>query len=288
MRANGSGKLVLVGFVAAMSVGAMGCAADLSTAVEGMPASNNARVAVLATQGGKGTKTSLFDTSKANYTNDGKLNLVIASSSYHDLKDLMPSSSTPNLYFNSDATAFVKPQPDADGNGIDDTFFVVTEQNLPGQRLERGIVYSGPYTDGAVIKDHYNRDVIAKYTGLATVMGTIGENPVQANGNIVLDADFGAATVRGEMTLTGASQFDSAVFISDFTQDWNDYKIKNVVLRQGGAGVTDPSQSSGVGSFIGKNGQGTMGAFSLSSPLAGTGEIANIQGHYIGSADSLK
>lgn len=289
MRVNMSKSFVLPGIAAVMSLGAAGCAADLAAVIPGDPGANNARMSVLATQGGKTTKTSLFDTSKANFTSSGgTADLVIASSDYHDLRGLNESMATPGLFFNADATAIVKAQPDADGNGVADTFFVITEQNLPGQRLERGIAYVGPFTDKKVIEGYYHPDVIAKYTGVANVMGTIGQNPVQANGSIELHADFGAATVKGEMTLAGASQFDSAVFLSDLTSEWSDYRIKNVVLKKDGVGITDASQSSGVGSFIGAKGQGTMGAFSLSSPVTGTGEIANIQGYYIGSADSLK
>lgn len=289
MRLDGSRRFALVGIGVVMSLGAAGCAADLEAVITGDAATNNARMSVLATQGGKTTKTSLYDTSKANFTRSGgTADLVIASSDYHDLKGLNESMGTPGLFFNADATAIVKAQPDADGNGVAVTFFVITEQNLPGQRLERGIAYVGPFTDKKVIEDYYNPDVRATYTGVANVMGTIGQNPVQANGTIELQADFGAATVRGEMTLAGASQFDSAVFISDFTDDWNDYRIKNVVFRKDGAGVTEASQSSGVGSFIGTKAQGTMGAFSVSSPYAGTSDVANLQGYYIGSADSLK
>jgi hypothetical protein len=259
-------------------------------------AGNNGRAAMMATQFGKTTKAVLLDKSTVNFdTASSKASLDITADTFHDIKDMTPSGSTPGLFFNADATAYVMPQPDADGNGRDDTFFVATEHNLPGQRHERTLSYVGPFTPTGVIDPYTRGGVKATYTGKAGIMGTIGNDHVSAEGPLQMDVDFGEdASIFGTASFTGVQQADHLSFNGNLNVNLSDFTIKNAALHKGSPGSKDflynvvASGGEGVGSFIGDKGQGTMGAFSISDTINGTSDVANVQGWFIGSADSLK
>ncbi len=285
-------EVLLAGMVVLLSpmltAGACRDEIELESPIAGPAQGNNARVAVLATEGGKGTEAVGLQAAKANFSESaGKADFTIAVDGYHDIKGMDEADASPGVFFNAQGTAVVMSQPDADGNGIADTFLIATENNLPNGRLERGLAYVGPYTDNAVIEGYRRNNMAATYTGKAGIMGTVGDAQVNATGSVSMKADFVEATIRGDMTLSGAEQFDAASFSGNFTSELSDFSINTATLSKNGLGITGP-EVTGSGSFIGAKGQGTIGTFAKSSKLAGTGEVANVHGWFIGSADSLK
>lgn len=266
------------------------CGTDALTnpMIPGASGENNARASFLATEGGKGTKATQLERTKAQFSESGgQASLKVAIANFHDLNDLTEASSSPGVFFNTGRTAVVMPQPDADDNGIADTFFIATEYNLPGGRLERGLAYVGPVTYSGVIEDHRRGSLVATYTGNAGVTGTVGNANVDAKGTVRVRTDFVKATVEGEMTLSGAPQFDGASFVGYLTSELSDFSIDSATLTRGGSPVTDDN-ANGVGSFMGVRGQAVMGTFAKSSQIDGTTDNANVFGYFIGSSDYLR
>ncbi len=285
-------RLVLLGLAAVAVPLAAGCSGDLPgltvPALSGDSTMNNSRTAYLVTDGGNNTKAVTVGRAKANFTANGlSSNYTVATNDIHDMTGMVGAL---NTYSNASGQAVVIPQPDVDGNGTaTDNFLVMTRNNpVNPNRTERSLAYQGPISNKSVIEGHRKNQKVATYTGIAGVTGQVGGNSVSASGTVSMTADFYKASVQGNLNnLIGATQFDGANFKGTLTNDLSDFEITEATLTKGGGDVTDKA-ASGVGSFMGANGQGVMGVFGKSSLINGTGDFANVFGHFAGSADSLK
>ncbi len=276
---------------------AMGCNSTMEPGapafdgIFGPAATNNARTAYFKIDGNTNAKTFDVGATKSNIAMDGgRLDYTVATDNMHDMTGL---TGGPSIYNNGSLTgaAVVVPIPDVDGNGQNDQFLMLTTNRTSPTRVERSVAYRGPFTPIAKIEELRANSTKATYTGKGGILGTVGGVEVNNVGDLTMTASFRQGYIEGKIQLPSATApggvtYDNMTFSGNITKEFSDFGINQTKIRNGSTIVSSDDSSSGAGSFMGANGQGTIGTFATSSKLGS--DYANVLGYFYGSADSLK
>lgn len=261
--------------------------AALAPPMQGPAAGNNARTAILVTEGDENRPAVTMTKARANIQKGpGFINYTIASDTIHD----MSATGVEPVFSNGTGTAIVSALPDFDGNGVEDTFLVVTKNNpVSPARTEYSAAYSGPLTPASEVQTLRTNSHKATYTGGGAITGTVAGISVDQGGSMTMSADFGAATISGQINLmpnavpTGHT-YDNVTFSGRLTEDLNEFAVENATLRNGTTALTN-DLGVGSGAFMGKDARGTVGTFAKSSGIIGSSDNANILGTFFGSTN---